>query len=184
MPQQPTIPRHCEWCDAPFLARAREVRAGNGRFCGHSCHSASKAKPEAVRFWAKVEKSTEPDGCWLWTAATFHGGYGMFRSREDGRWVMRHAQRVAWAWLRGPIPDGMWVLHRCDTPACVNPDHLWLGTNADNTADRHAKGRDAKGERHGSRTKPERLARGERHGSQTKPGSLPRGDQHWRAKRA
>jgi hypothetical protein len=109
------------------------------------------------RFWSKVDASGD---CWLWTAAKARFGYGYF---YDGKPALAH--RVAFARARGPIPAGLCVLHRCDNPPCVNPDHLWLGTRADNNADRDAKGRDrrATGDRNASRKYPE-LYRGERNG--------------------
>lgn len=86
------------------------------------------------RFALKV--ATAP-GCWLWQATLNEHGYGVFYFR--GR--LRLAHRAAWEMLRGPIPDGLIVLHSCDTPACVNPDHLSLGTVLDNVRDMDAKGR-------------------------------------------
>ncbi len=72
-------------------------------------------------------------------------GYGRLK------WQLRpqQAHRLAWESARGAIPDGLNVLHHCDTPACINTDHLFLGTHADNSADRVAKGRQARGERVG-----------------------------------
>jgi hypothetical protein len=76
-------------------------------------------------------------GCTLWTGALTQKGYGdLLVERRHIR-----AHRAAWEAYRGPIPDGMHVLHKCDVPACINPDHLWLGTNVDNMADKMAKGR-------------------------------------------
>ena len=74
----------------------------------------------------------EPNsGCWLWTHGTNRKGYGHFYFNGE-RWM---AHRASWVMAHGEIPKGMHVLHRCDTPCCVRPDHLWLGSNADNVAD-------------------------------------------------
>jgi hypothetical protein len=92
------------------------------------------ARPLAERFWEKVDKSGE---CWLWTASLTRGGYGQFPLRKG---VIRRAHRIAWELTYGP-PGNSWVLHRCDNPRCVRPDHLFLGAPKDNGADMAAKGR-------------------------------------------
>lgn len=96
------------------------------------------------RFWEKVNTSG-PNGCWVWTASTFRHGYGKFWL--DGK--LRYAHRVSWKWTNGPIPEGLWVLHKCDNPPCVRPDHLFLGTDLDNKKDKVKKGRQARGSTHG-----------------------------------
>ncbi len=82
----------------------------------------------------------EPNtGCWLWTGAT-NGRYGQIHA--GGRpGTHQRAHRISWELHHGPIPAGMFVLHKCDTPACVNPDHLFLGTQQDNLSDASNKGR-------------------------------------------
>jgi hypothetical protein len=100
------------------------------------------------RFDAKWQLDPET-GCWLWTAATNLGGYGLLRITEEGQRRMEVASRTSWQLFVGPIPDDLCVLHHCDTPPCVNPEHLFLGTRADNAADRDAKGRHRHGTRRG-----------------------------------
>lgn len=97
-------------------------------------HKGFRAIPWRMRFWQKVVKTKT---CWLWSASKNDTGYGWFK--RDGR--MRGAHRMAYELRRGKIPSGMSVLHRCDTPACVRPAHLFLGTQADNVRDMLAKGR-------------------------------------------
>lgn len=84
-------------------------------------------------------------GCFLWTGSVRHNGYGQIWDGEK----IEYSHRAAWRLANGDIPDGLFVLHRCDTPSCVNPTHLFLGTHNDNMKDMAAKGRKAEGERHG-----------------------------------
>lgn len=99
-------------------------------------------RPLRERFLAKVQKT---DGCWNWTASKTSEGYGFIGEGGRGGRCLR-AHRVAYELFVGPIPEGVCVLHRCDNSACVNPSHLFLGTQADNIRDRDAKGRQARGE--------------------------------------
>ena len=123
-----------------------------------------------ARFWPKVQKSAD---CWLWTAATHRNGYGKIGAGRQGDGTLL-AHRVAWELTYGPISDGLWVLHHCDNPPCVRPDHLFLGTVKTNGQDMSAKGRGhlqkhpelaPRGPRNGAHTHPERVLRGEATGN-------------------
>jgi hypothetical protein len=124
---------------------------------------------QEARFWSKVYKRG-PEECWLWGAGRSGDGYGA--SVALGREQQTGSHRVAWMIENGPIPNGLCVCHRCDTPLCCNPRHLFLGSSSDNTADRHSKGRDARGDKSGLRLHPERAARGDRNGSRLHPECL------------
>lgn len=121
------------------------------------------------RFWKKVDKNgpVQPHvphlgQCWNWIGTKRGKGYGSFRQS-----VMLSAHRVSWILHHGFIETGKHVLHRCDNTECVNPSHLWLGTNSENAQDCSRKGRTnrASGNKNGQRLHPERTARGERQGS-------------------
>ncbi len=102
-------------------------------------------KTTTQRFWSYINR-LGADDCWMWTGPLV-GAPPMYYGSMwwGGRRI--HAHRISWMLHRGGIPPGLWVLHRCDVPLCVNPRHLFTGTNRDNVQDRHKKGRSAKGER-------------------------------------
>lgn len=81
------------------------------------------------------------NGCWVWNQACFTNGYGAVKRVVNGQKRMWGAHRYQWAMYNGPIPDNLLVLHKCDNPRCINPEHLFLGTQFDNIRDMIAKGR-------------------------------------------
>jgi hypothetical protein len=110
------------------------------------------------RFWKKVNRT---DSCWLWEGACTRKGYGEYWHKNK----VRRAHRVVWEVLHGQIPENMQVCHHCDTPGCVNPHHLFLGTGSDNAVDREQKGRGRPlgGTTHWTKTHPDKVRRGTNH---------------------
>jgi hypothetical protein len=133
----------CRHCGKEFLEwRCHVERDGqrSGFYCSRNCSYEGRRKPLAERFWTKVDKTSSQFGCWLWTGALNRSGYG--KIGDQGRTLQTH--RVAWELINGQIPDGLFVCHDCDRfypvgdtfhRRCVRPDHLFLGTDGDNTRD-------------------------------------------------
>ena len=127
----------------------------------------------ADRFTSRYEVAES--GCWLWRGTMDPvTGYGRLsvRRRSVG------AHRVSYLINAGLIPDGMSILHACDVRLCVNPAHLYAGTQADNMRDAVERGRMASGDRHKSRLYPDQRPRGDTHGLRKNPGTAASGDRH------
>lgn len=106
------------------------------RWQAHGTPHHEHITPLAERLWRRVRKT---DGCWFWTGCRDKNGYGQIALKRGEHSKLVH--RISWQLTYGVIPDGLNVLHKCDTPTCCNPDHLFLGTQLDNMRDMRAKGR-------------------------------------------
>lgn len=115
-------------------------------FVGIQKPDGPKLKPLSVRFWGMVKKGGSEE-CWNWTGYIPPNSYGSIRIPGPERRQER-AHRVSYVLHKGSIPEGLYVLHRCDNMACVNPAHLFLGTQSDNIRDAKQKGRLPRGENH------------------------------------
>lgn len=113
-------------------------RHGNPLHAGRRYH---KGLTTEERFWAYVSRRSGRGVCWEWTGMTSSAGYGFIHVRPGERAL---AHRYSYELHYGPIPDGKFILHHCDTPRCVNPRHLFCGTQQDNMDDMEAKGRAVK----------------------------------------
>lgn len=141
----------CTQCDAPF-----ETFKRRRKYCSFVCYQRRRiARTMDERFWARVKPAA--NGCHEWTGSRQKYGHGMIRLPFADRGTLAH--RLAWELKKGPIPEGMHVLHSCDNPPCVNTEHLFLGTHADNMADKEAKNRGVKGSKHGNAKVTEAIVR-------------------------
>lgn len=144
-PRGRRVTKPCEYCRVQFKAKQSNIKVGRARFCSRGCWGAARrAAPRVERlnvelFWSKVDKSDGPNGCWLWRGNIHGTGYGRFY--DNAKKKVERASRVAWEIANGRSADDLCVCHSCDNPPCVNPAHLWLGTDKDNAVDKVAKGR-------------------------------------------
>jgi len=114
------------------------------------------------RFFSHVDRTSSPKGCWIWTGTLNASGYGRIKITFTDGTFERLAHRVSYRWWKGPIPMGLLVCHirACSDSTCVNPAHLYTGTDQDNTDDRVAVGNQPKGRTHHMHLHPEYAARG------------------------
>lgn len=137
----------CPHCGREFTAAVRN-KYGNklkATFCSMRCRVQARYPEPVERFWERVSKGG-PDECWPWIAYRNDHGYGIMY--WTGR--RRRASHVAYLLAHGSIPAGLWVLHKCDNPACVNPAHLFPGNCKANNTDMMLKGRHSNGLRKAS----------------------------------
>lgn len=142
--RRPTAIFICRFCDTSF--ERERFRAAETMYCSTDCYFQARANWIPAHFWARTRPGA--NGCIEWCGRPLTtGGYGVLRVKG----VFTKAHRHAWAITNGLIPQGLFVLHRCDNPICVNPEHLFLGTAFDNMQDMAAKGRAAGSRRVGEK---------------------------------
>ena len=137
----------CAGCGIEFERKSYEKgkRWTERKFCSVGCFNQNADKPTTDlrdRLEARLAKGRGPNGdCWEWTGSRLPAGYGKIGVSGRGRGVTETTHRVAYRLANGAFDESSEVCHRCDNPPCCNPDHLFLGTHADNMSDMAKKGR-------------------------------------------
>lgn len=157
------LAKQCIRCGLEFNRKPSQEKSG--KFCGYECYHKSLIGVRVGVFWETATEEQKlsrikfyfdknvikKDGCWGWKGSLARK-YGFISINSNGNCKTITSNRASWIIHNGPIPNGLLVLHKCDTPSCTNPDHLFLGTTKDNAIDRSIKGRNANqfGENNGS----------------------------------
>lgn len=140
-------------CDCGKVVKLSASRLATYKSCGCNAHP---NRPDRERFEEYFEIG-DFDDCWNWLGGTISGEYGQFGSSEGSK----YAHRVAYELYVGPVTDGLYVCHSCDNPSCVNPNHLFLGTQKDNIRDMDRKGRRVVGDMRGEKNGNSKLTEGD-----------------------
>lgn len=130
-----TLP--CVSCGKQITKKPSDFKRGRGSYCSRECMYIGVSGPRtslSEQFWKYVEKT---ESCWIWTGSRSSHNYGQLRVNNK----LLTASRISYELHKGEIKKGLCVLHACDNPPCVNPEHLWLGTKLENVRDMISKRR-------------------------------------------
>lgn len=135
------VEKQCGYCQILFMCLLYDVNRGKGKFCSNKCNMLNRNKINYLTAEQTFYKNTlipsDKSQCWLYQKSIDHKGYAHLKTRD----IVIKAHRFSYKHHIGEIPNGLFVCHKCDVRNCVNPNHLFLGTNQDNMNDMCQKGR-------------------------------------------